>query len=128
MKNSGVTLVVAFTLAGTLLAGAASAKTYDGVGTDVSVSTGQAGTTSGITGADMNESDETTGEGQSSADQIVRTSQAEPADQDSDVDQPEEIAPNAGNNAGGGSDNSGVPQSSNSEGSGNDSSQQEEQN
>lgn len=115
-----VVIAVSFVVSGAWLADAALAKTYDGVGTDVSVSTGQSGTTSGITGSDMTEADETMGEGLSRGDQMVRSAQDEPVRAVGDLNQPEEQAPESAEGVNKGT--SGMPQASSpkdsSEGSG----------
>lgn len=83
----------------------------DETGTAADVSTGQAGTTSGVTGSDMDVEDETTGDGQSEGDQMpqAQVSQDAPG---SDTTQPEQEAPSSGV-SGGGDQGSGEPQSSN---------------
>jgi hypothetical protein len=88
--------------------GEESAETQVDVGNDADVATGLTGTTSGITGSDMIEPDETIGEGLSSRDQMPVS---DPAAQDMQPNEstPEEQAP--GNSTSGGVQN-GVSQAS----------------
>lgn len=114
MRNcKAAVAAVSFAVSGMWLADVALAKTYSGVGTDVSVSTGQSGTTSGITGSDMVESDETMGEGLSRGDQMVRSAQDEPVQPVGDLNQPEEVAPESAEGAN--KSSGGVPQASSSD-------------
>ena len=89
--------------------GQAASETQIDVGNGADVTTGLTGTTSGITGSDMVEPDETIGEGLSSRDQMPVS---DPVAQDMPPNEstPEEQAP--GNPASGGQD--GVPQASSS--------------
>ncbi|WP_052383878.1 hypothetical protein [Litchfieldella xinjiangensis] len=67
------------------------------------LTTGSAGTTSGITGSDMNESDETTGSGQSQGDDLFQTVPAGSTDApDHETSTPEQQSSDTSDNPAGG--------------------------
>ncbi|GHB09640.1 hypothetical protein [Modicisalibacter luteus] len=90
--------------------GEGSAETQVDVGNDADVATGLTGTTSGITGSDMVEPDETIGEGQSSRDQMPVS---DPAAQQMQPNESTPEEPAQGNSSSGGGQN-GVSQASSS--------------